>query len=42
MCVQTADESISFVSGERTGQVIVIARKVKRERMTVNISRFSV
>lgn len=34
ICVQMAVESISFVSGERMGQVIVMTRKVRRERMT--------
>lgn len=42
ICVQMAVESISFVSGERMGQVIVMARKVRRERMTLlAVSRYS-
>lgn len=37
-----AVESISLVSGERMGQVIVMARKVRRERITLSaVSRYS-
>lgn len=34
ICVQTAGVLIWEVSGERMGQVIVMARKVERESMT--------